>query len=138
MFSELLKEAILAAEAMFDHPGKQYVMFKDLEEQVAARNTPGVPDRFADHPRAQSYYGALLEQLNGAEQDEEVLVAEAMHIDSTVDDAVQTHSINPGSIESEIRKALLPRYFKFLGGLDAANALIDQVVGIVRAGATKS
>ena len=138
VFSELLKEAILAAEAMFDHPGKQYVMFKDLEEQVSGRNTPGVPDRFADHPRAQSYYGALLEQLNGAEQDEDVLVAEAMHIDSTVDDAVQTHSINPGSIESEIRKALLPRYFKFLGGLDAANALIDQVVGIVRAGATKS
>ncbi|WP_339758987.1 HsdR family type I site-specific deoxyribonuclease [uncultured Sulfitobacter sp.] len=138
VFSELLKEAILAAEAMFDHPGKQYVLFKDLEEQVSGRNTPGVPDRFADHPRAQSYYGALLEQLNGAEQDEEVLVAEAMHIDSTVDDAVQTHSINPGSIESEIRKALLPRYFKFLGGLDSANALIDQIVGIVRAGATRS
>ncbi|WP_424991166.1 type I restriction endonuclease subunit R [Fluviibacterium sp. S390] len=138
VFSELLKEAILAAEAMFDHPGKQYVMFKDLEEQVAARNTPGVPDRFADHPRAQSYYGALLEQLNGAEQEEEVLVAEAMHIDSTVDDAVQTHSINPGSIEAEVRKALLPRYFKFLGGLEAANTLIDQIVGIVRAGANRS
>ena len=138
VFSELLKEAILAAEAMFDHPGKQYVMFKDLEEQVVARNTPGVPDRFADHPRAQSYFGALLEQLSGAEQDEEVLVAEAMHIDTTVDDAVQTHSINPGSIEAEIRKALLPRYFKFFGGLDAANALIDQIVAIVRAGATRS
>ena len=138
VFSELLNEAILAAEAMFDHPGKQYVMFKDLEEQVAARNTPGVPDRFADHPRAQSYYGALLEQLAGAEQEEEVLVAEAMHIDSTVDDAVQTHSINPGSIEAEIRKALLPRYFKFLGGLDAANALINQIVGIVRAGANRT
>ena len=48
-----------------------------------------------------------------------------MHIDTTVNDAVQTHSINPGSIEAEIRKALLPRYFKFLGGLDAANSLID-------------
>ena len=138
VFSELLKEAILAAEAMFDHPGKQYVMFKDLEEQVATRNTPGVPDRFADHPRAQSYYGALLEQLNGAEQDVEALIAEAMHIESTVDDAVQTHSINPGSIEAEIRKALLPRYFKFLGGLDAANTLVDQIVGIVRAGASRS
>lgn len=138
VFSELLKEAIQAAEAMFDHPGKQYVMFKDLEEQVFTRNTPGVPDRFAGHPRAQSYYGALLEQLGGVEQDEEVLVAEAMHIDTTVDDAVQTHSINPGSIEAEIRKALLPRYFKFLGGLNAANALIDQIVGIVRAGANRS
>lgn len=138
VFSELLKEAILAAEAMFNHPGKQYVMFKDLEEQVAARNTPGVPDRFAAHPRAQSYYGALLEQLSRAEPNEEILVAEAMHIDSTVDEAVQTHSISPGSIEAEIRKALLPRYFRFLGGLDAANTFVDKIVGIVRAGATKS
>jgi type I restriction enzyme R subunit len=138
VFSELLKEAILAAEAMFDHPGKQYVMFKELEEQVAERSTPGLPDRFADHPRAQSYYGALLEQLGGIEQDEEVLVTEAMHIDTTVDHAVQTHSINPGSIEAEIRKALLPRYFKFLGGLDAANSLIDQIIEIVRAGTNRS
>ena len=138
VFSELLKEAIEAAEAMFDHPGKQYTLFKDLEEQVVARNTPGVPDRFTDHPRAAAYYGAILEQLGGTEHPEDTMVVEAMHIDSTVDDAVQTHSINPGSIEAEIRKALLPRYFKFFGGLDDANALIDQIVGIVRAGANKS
>jgi len=137
VFSELLKEAIEAAEAMFDHPSKQYTLFKDLEEQVTARNTPGVPDRFSDHPRAAAYYGAILEQLGGTEHPEDTMVEEAMHIDSTVDDAVQTHSINPGSIEAEIRKALLPRYFKFFGGLDDANALIDQVVGIVRAGANR-
>lgn len=138
VFSELLKEAIEAAEAMFDHPGKQYTLFKDLEEQVVARNTPGVPDRFTDHPRAAAYYGAILEQLGDTEHPEDTMVEEAMHIDTTVDDAVQTHSINPGSIEAEIRKALLPRYFKFFGGLDDANALIDQIVGIVRAGANKS
>jgi len=44
---------------------------------------------------------------------------------------------NPGSIEAEIRRALLPRYFKFLGGLDAANAVIDQVIDIVRASNAK-
>lgn len=138
VFSELLKEAIEAAEAMFDHPGKQYTLFKDLEERVTARNTPGVPDRFHDHPRAAAYYGALLDQLGGIEHPEDTMVEEAMHIDTTVDDAVKTHSINPGSIEAEIRKALLPRYFKFFGGLDDANALIDQIVGIVRAGANRS
>lgn len=57
-----------------------------------------------------------------------------MHVDDTVDNAVQTHSINPGSIESEISKALLPRYFNFFGGLDDAKAMIDRVIGIVRAG----
>jgi type I restriction enzyme R subunit len=132
-----LKEAILAAEAMFDHPNKQYTMFRELEAEVAARNTPGVPDRFADHPRAQSYYGSLLDHLNGADHSEDALVVEAMHIDTTVDNAVQTHSINPSSIEAEIRKSLLPRYFKFLGGLDGANGLIDQIVTIVRAGSAK-
>lgn len=137
VFSELLKEAIEAAEAMFDHPGKQYTLFKDLEEQVVARNTPGVPDRFPDHPRAAAYYGAILDQLGDTDYPEDTMVEEAMHIDSTVDDAVQTHSINPGSIEAEIRKALLPRYFKFFGGLDDANALIDRIVGIVRAGANR-
>lgn len=138
VFSELLKDAIAAAEAMFDHPGKQYTMFKNLEEQVKARNTPGVPDRFNDHPRAQAYYGAILDHLVGADHTEDALVAEALHIESTVNDAVQTHSINPGSIESEIRKALLPRYFNFLGGLDAANGLIDEVVAIVRAGSARN
>ena len=122
---------------MFEHPGKQYTLFKDLEEQVIAKNTPGVPDRFSDNPRAAAYYGAIVEQLGGKEQPEDTMVEEAMHIDSTVDDAVQIHSINPGSIEAEIRKALLPRYFKFFGGLDDANALIDQIVGIVHAGASK-
>ncbi len=137
VFSDLLKEAIRAAEAMFDHPGKQYILFKDLEEQVATRKTPGVPDRFSDHPKAAAYYGALLDQLGDAVHPEDSMVQEAMHIDSTVDEAVQTHSINPGSIEAEIRKALLPRYFKFFGGLDDAKALIDRIVRIVRAGASK-
>ncbi|MEM9585198.1 MAG: hypothetical protein AAGA08_18980 [Pseudomonadota bacterium] len=64
-FSEPLREAIEAAEALFDHPHKQYTMFKDLEAQVADRNTPGIPDRFTDQPRAKAYYGLLLDHLNG-------------------------------------------------------------------------
>ncbi len=34
IFSELLEEAIKEAEAQFEHPYKQYALFKDLEEQV--------------------------------------------------------------------------------------------------------
>jgi type I restriction enzyme R subunit len=64
-------------------------------------------------------------------------VEEAHHIERTVEDAIKTHSISPGNIEAEIRRALLPRYFKVLGGLDAATAVIDQVIEIVRAGAIK-
>ena len=137
VFSELLKEAIQSAAAMFEHPGKQYTMFKDLEEQVAARNTPGVPDRLADNPRAKSYYGAIISQLAVPDISEDVLIQEALHIEATVDNAIRSHSINPSSVESEIRRALLPRYFDLLGGTDAAFALIDGIITIVRAGAAK-
>jgi type I restriction enzyme R subunit len=137
VFSELLKEAIREADALFDYPGKQFTLFKDLEAQVASRSTPGVPDRFADHPMAQAFYGAFLDTLSGAGLDaipEDQLVAEAHHIEAAVDNAILTFSINPGSIEAEIRRALLPRYFKFLGGLERATDLIERVITIVRAG----
>lgn len=137
VFSELLKEAIEAAEALFDYPHKQYTMFKDLEDQVAERNTPGVPDRFADQPRAKAYYGLLLDHLNSQDLNEDDLVTEALHIESVVIDAVQSHSISQGNLEAAIKKALLVRYFKILGGTDAAYALIEQVLSVVRAGSSK-
>ena len=139
VFSDLLKEAIREAEALFNHPNKQYTLFKDLEARVGHRSTPGVPDRFAGRPMAQSYYGVFLETL-GASQDrftEDELVTEAIRVEDTVDNAIKTHSITPGGIEAEIRRSLLPHYFKFFGGLDAATALIDQIITVVRAGSAK-
>ena len=137
MFSELLKEAIREADALFDYPGKQFTLFKDLEAQVSSRSTPGVPDRFADHPMAQSFFGAFIDAIGSEELEgitEDQLVAEAHHVEAAVENAIQTYSINPGSIEAEIRRALLPRYFKFFGGLVRANDLIERVISIVRAG----
>ena len=85
---------------------------------------------------AQSFYGVFLDTmgpkgLDGISEDQ--LVAEAIHIEAAVESAIQTYSINPGSIEAEIRRALLPRYFKFLGGLERATDLIEMVIAIVRA-----
>ena len=139
VFSEMLKEAIANAEALFDHPNKQYTLFKDLEERIQARATPGVPDRFQNRPRAQAYYGAILDELGdqAGNHSEDELVTEAIWIDDTVNDAVRQHSINPSGIEAEIKKALLPRYFDYFGGLDGAKALIERIIGIVRAGAAK-
>ena len=140
VFSELLKVAIRQADALFDYPGKQFTLFNDLQAQVADRATPGVPDRFADHPMARSYFGAFLDTLGSASPEahkEDELVAEAHHIDQAVENAILTYSINPGSIEAEIRRALLPRYFKFLGGLDRASDLIERVITIVRAGSAR-
>ncbi|WP_421997078.1 type I restriction endonuclease subunit R [Roseovarius confluentis] len=139
VFSELLRDAIKQAEALFDHPDKQYILFKDLQEQVAERRTPGVPDRFDGHPMAQSFYGVLMQTVSKGDLrlGEDQLVEEAFYIESTVENAVQSHSINPSNIEAEIRKSLLPHYFKLLGGLDAANALVGDVIAVVRAGSAK-
>lgn len=140
VFSELLRNAIREAEALFDHPHKQFVLFKDLEQQAKSRANPNVPDRFGDNRHAQAYYGLfplVLGEPVSQKRDEEWLVSEAMHIDSVVNDAVAKHSINPANVEAEIRRELLPRYFNGLGGLDQATALIDRVVEVVRLGVSR-
>ena len=135
VFGELLRQAIAEAEAMFDHPLKQYALFKGFEEKLAARQTPGVPDVLGDEPHAKAYYGALkLTVGDGVDAEREAaFVAEARAIDACVRTAVAENSLNPQNIEAAIRKALLPRLFGLLG-LDAAKAVIDQVVHITRLG----
>ena len=54
VFGELLRQAIAEAEAMFDHPLKQYALFKSFEEQVEARATPGTPEALAANPHAKA------------------------------------------------------------------------------------
>ncbi len=140
VFSELLRNAIREAEALFDHPHKQFVLFKDLEEKAKARANPNVPDCFGDNRHAKAYYGLfpiVLGEPKARERGEEWLVAEALHINNVVNNAVAKHSINPANVEAEIRRELLPRYFKELGGLDQATALIDRVVEIVRLGVSR-
>lgn len=137
VFSEMLKDAIREAEALFEHPDKQYTMFKDLEAMVGERDTPNIPDGFGDNRLAQAVYGAFvmsLKQEQVGDLGETKLVKESFFIDEVVQNAVRSHSISPASIEAEIRKSLLPRLFNLLGGLDDANAVIEQVIGIVRAG----
>lgn len=140
VFSEMLKDAIREAEALFDHPHKQYTMFDDLEGMVAGRDTPNVPDGFGDNKMAQAFYGAFALSVKSDQMitlGDTKLVEEALFIDGVVQEAVRAHSINPASIEAEIRKSLLPRLFGLLGGLDAATVVVDQVIDIVRAGNTK-
>lgn len=140
VFSELLRKAIREAEALFDHPHKQYVLFKELEEQAAARATPNVPDRFGDNRHAQAYFGLfpmVLGESDARHRGEEWLVRESLHIDAVVQEAVATHSINPANVEAAIRKALLPRYFRELGGLDKATELVDKIVEVVRLGVSR-
>jgi len=143
VFGELLRKAIEEAEAMFNHPLKQYALFKAFEDKVLARKTPGVPEELAEQPHAQAYFGAMRLVLGEdafSTLDESAraqLVQKARQMDSIVRDAVAENSLNPQNIESSIRKGLLPLLFAAVG-LDRAKQVVEQVVQITRVGLTRA
>lgn len=128
---------------MFDHPLKQYALFKDFEDTLDSRKTPGVPDALADRPQAKAYFGAIrlvvgddaFAGLSGEEV--ERYVQQALAMDTVVRDAVAENSLNPQNIEAAIRKSLLPLLFGSLG-LDKAKEVAEQVIQIMRIGLNKA
>ena len=139
VFSEMLRKAITEAEALFDHPDKQYALFKNLDKLVREREVPDVPDRFRGQPRAKAYYGAFLDHLGKRATDysEDALAEEAVRIDGIVDEAIRMYSINPSGMEDEIRKKMLPRYQRFFGNLEDAKTLAGRIIEIVQASIAK-
>lgn len=143
VFGELLKQAIAEAEAMFDHPLKQYALFQDFEQKLESRATPGVPDALADNPHAKAYFGAIRLVLGDAvfaalsAEEVDGLVQKAKAMDAVVRDAVAENSLNPQNIEAAIRKGLLPLLFGTLG-LDNAKQVVEHVIQITRVGLSKS
>lgn len=143
VFGELLKQAIAEAEAMFDHPLKQYALFQEFAQKLEARAIPGVPDALADKPHAKAYFGAMRLVLGDeafaglGKEVHDTLVQQAVAMDSLVRDAVAENSLNPQNIEAAIRKGLLPLLFGTLG-LDNAKLVVEQVIQITRVGLSKS
>jgi type I restriction enzyme R subunit len=139
VFSELLEQAITEAEAQFDHPLKQYALFKAFEEKVATRQVDDIPQALADNPRARAYYGAIRLVLGESAFNENsptqlgALADQALTIDRIVDQALAEHSLNPQTIETQIRKELLPGLFKQVG-MEKAKAILKEVIRIVRVG----
>ena len=56
-FSKLLRKSIEEAENLFDHPLKQYLLFKEFEEKVSNRQLDELPDSFKSNRHAQAYFG---------------------------------------------------------------------------------
>lgn len=136
VFSDLLKQAIAEAEAMFDHPLKQYALLKKFEEQVDARDVGGLPAELSESKHLRAYFGICRLALGEdafAETDQAAWVEQAKEIDAVVRQAVAEHSLNPQNIEAAIRKALLPALFGLMG-LDKAKEAIDQVIQVTRVG----
>lgn len=146
-FSELLRQVIAEADALFDNPLKQYLLFKSFDEQLQQRQLDELPDAVRSNPHVQAYFGAfklLLDEQHVApdtvDTPQWVLLAE--QTDAIVSQAVREFSINPLNIEAAVRQQLLPLYFmalKALGlGMDQVQALVEQVVQIIRAGTRKA
>ncbi|WP_284126595.1 type I restriction endonuclease subunit R [Parerythrobacter aestuarii] len=135
-FSDLLKRAIAEASALFDHPYKQYIMFKDLEEKLAAKKIDDLPKRLEGHRHASAYFGIIRLEIgdavaNGDEQQD--FIRAALDMEKSVESAIAENSLNPANIEAAIRKALLPRLFG-LTGLDKAKVITEKVVEVTRIG----
>jgi type I restriction enzyme R subunit len=138
-FSELLKRAIEEAEALFQHPFKQYSLFKEFEEQVRARDIADAPSELADNKHASAYFGILRMVLGDEEvcgDEQKIYVDTSLEIEQVVINAVGENSVNPQNIESAIRKNLLPLLFK-LAGLDKAKKITEEILSITRIGLSR-
>ncbi len=142
-FSKLLRQAIEEAEKLFDHPLKQYMLFREFEEQVQERRLNDIPDAFAGNRHAQAYFGVFKKVLPEAlavldQQVQNKWVKVAFEIDQEVETSVAENSINSQNIEADIRKKLLPRMFKECkaigGGMDQAKKIVEMIVQITRVG----
>lgn len=142
-FSKLLRQAIEEAEKLFDHPLKQYMLFREFEEQVEDRRLNDIPDSFAGNRHAQAYFGVFKKVLPEAlavldQQVQDKWVKVAFEIDQAVETSVAENSINPQNIEADIRKKLLPRMFQECkaigGGMDQAKKIVEMIVQITRVG----
>lgn len=142
-FSKLLKDAIEEAEKLFEHPLKQYMLFREFEEQLEERKLDDIPDAFGENRHAQAYFGVFKKCLPDAfsvldESAQEKWVTLAFDVDDAVNVSVNENSINPQNIEADIRKKLLPLMFSEAksvgGGMDQAKKIVEMVVQIVRVG----
>ena len=142
-FSKLLRDAIEEAEKLFEHPLKQYMLFREFEEDVQERRLDDIPDVFEGNQHAQAYFGVFKKCLLEAfrildETTQDKWVQLAFTVDASVNVSVNENSINPQNIESDIRKKLLPMMFgeckSIGGGMDQAKKIVEMIVQIVRIG----
>lgn len=139
-FSKLLRKVIEEAEELFDHPLKQYMLFREFEDQVQERKLDDIPDKFNGNRHAQAYFGIFRKTMlnEQASKDTDHWVSLAFTVDRLVENAVAENSINPQNIEADIRKKLLPMMFKECkalgGGMDQAMATVEWIVQVTRIG----
>lgn len=146
-FSKLLRMAIEEAEKLFDHPLKQYLLFREFEEQVEARKLSDIPDALAVNKHAQAYYGVFKKELPEVFAINDIQVHEkwtklAFEVDSIIVKAVAENSLNPQDIEKAVKTNLLPLLFttcrEIGAGMNQVNRIVETIIQILRVGLMKS
>lgn len=133
-FSKLLRQAIEEAEKQFDHPLKQYMLFKEFEEQVQERKLDDIPDAFDGNRQAQAYFGVFKQVLPDADINTDEWISLAFDIDRHVQEAINEHSINPQNIEADIKRRLLAKLWSACRDGGDARAVVESIIQIVRVG----
>ncbi len=139
-FSKLLRQAIEEAEALFDHPLKQFMLFREFEEKVKNREVDDIPKALVGHVYPQAIYGIFKlelsrffgEQSEISEQEWVELAFETEHI---INRAKRTHSVKLDNIEAQVRRELLPMMFKTCHDMGPVKNVVERVVQMMRAGA---
>ncbi|MCX9164935.1 type I restriction endonuclease subunit R [Escherichia coli] len=146
-FSKLLRMAIEEAEKLFDHPLKQYLLFREFEAQVETRKLSDIPDALAVNKHAQAYYGVFKKELPEvfAANDDQVQdkwTKLAFEVDTIIVKAVSENSLNPQDIEKAVKTSLLPRLFtacrEIGAGMNQVNRIVETIIQILRVGLMKS
>ncbi|EFN6208829.1 type I restriction endonuclease subunit R [Escherichia coli] len=146
-FSKLLRMAIEEAEKLFDHPLKQYLLFREFEEQVEARKLSDIPDALAVNKHAQAYYGVFKKELPEVFAVNDVQVQDkwtklAFEVDNIIVKAVAENSLNPQDIEKVVKTSLLPLLFtacrEIGAGMNQVNRIVETIIQILRVGLMKS
>ncbi|EIT8964235.1 type I restriction endonuclease subunit R, partial [Salmonella enterica subsp. enterica serovar Enteritidis] len=146
-FSKLLRMAIEEAEKLFDHPLKQYLLFREFEAQVETRKLSDIPDALAVNKHAQAYYGVFKKELPEVfavndDQVQDKWTKLAFEVDTIIVKAVSENSLNPQDIEKAVKTSLLPRLFTVCreigAGMNQVNRIVETIIQILRVGLMKS
>lgn len=139
-FSELLRQAIAEASALFEFPKKQFAIFKELETKLLENKVDGIPQQLSENKHASAYFGILSLILGDSEthgESYQAYIQTALDVDLIIKDSIAENSLNPANIEAAIRKALLPKLFG-LTGLEKAMEVLDKIIEITRIGLSRN
>ncbi|RWX52892.1 type I restriction endonuclease subunit R [Photobacterium chitinilyticum] len=129
-FSELLSQALAEAEAMFDSPVKQYLLFEEFEKKVKNRDVDTMPAALKDNLEARAYYGLFV--MDKVALTNDVMVTLSLAIDDTVKRLSQQFSINASDLSNNIELELLPMLFDIFDDIDRTTQFIAKIIDVVK------